>query len=63
MNKLYLLGALALSNVEAYVSAPISSPGGIYTFGDESTYTYTATGDCLASATAVTLDPLTKRFY
>lgn len=61
MNKLYLLGALALSNVEAYVASTISS--GIYTFPDESTYTYTATGDCLASATAVTLDPLTKRFY
>ncbi len=52
MNKLYLLGALALSHVTAYMD--FGPAGGTYStpFG---TNTYTATDDCYSGGTATTL--------
>lgn len=64
MNKLYLLGALALSNVEAYLGfavtpaivAPLINPLRL-------AYTYTASTDCFTSQPATTLDPLSNIYY
>jgi uncharacterized protein with PIN domain len=54
MYKLYLLGALALSNVEAYINAGTGT-----TKGNAATYygkvTYTSTGDCFTTGTATSL--------
>merc|ERR1719240_2585205 len=74
MNKLYVLGALALSGAHAYVNflptkgtalAPVIANAAADTFNAEGlagTYTYTYTGDCIASATAVTLG-LNNNYY
>merc|ERR1719465_28063 len=74
MNKLYVLGALALSGAHAYVNflptpgtalAPVAKVATADTFNSDGlagTYTYTYTGDCIASATAVTLG-LNNNYY
>merc|ERR1719240_2057065 len=74
MNKLYVLGALALSGAHAYVNflptpgtalAPVLKAATADTFNSDGlagTYTYTYTGDCIASATAVTLG-LNNNYY
>lgn len=65
MNKLYILGALALAGADAYV-AFTPSPGqalniltGLTTFIFDTnvggTYTYVYTGDCLSSGSLATL--------
>lgn len=61
MNKLYVLGALLLSTVEAgkftgttATTTVLTSPAG--------SYTYTATGDCFSAATATTLG-MNNKFY
>jgi hypothetical protein len=61
MNKLYILGALALANVEAYIAfsstagTALASVGSIPTSGILGSYTYSYTADCIASGT---LSPL-----
>lgn len=56
MNKLYLLGALALANVEAYASfGTITLIYIIPTTGLGGAYTYTVSTDCYSAATATTL--------
>merc|ERR1719174_790077 len=67
MNKLHILGALALSGAHAYVNflpakgaalAPVLAAAAADTFNDlglAGTYTYTYTGDCLASSTLASL--------
>jgi len=54
MNRLYLLGAITLSRVEAYIAATST-----LTFPSSAvigtTNTYTATGDCFSGETATTL--------
>ena len=54
MNKLYLLGALALSHVTAYMEF---GPATAATYGTPpfGTNTYTATDDCYSGGTATTL--------
>jgi hypothetical protein len=61
MNKLYILGALALANVEAYV-AFVATAGTALTItialassGLGGSYTYAFTADCIASTTLTTL--------
>lgn len=60
MNKLYILGALALANVEAYIHFG-GTPGattpslGIATSGVAGTYTYTIASDCYEKGTATSL--------
>ena len=66
MNKLYILGALALSNVTAYVSIPVTTILAIISpvvDPNKGSYAYTPTGDCYSTATAVTLDPLSNIYY
>jgi len=60
MNKLYILGALALANVEAAIS--FGAIASIYTlaytlpsYGVVGTYTYTTTGDCYSAGTVTSL--------
>jgi hypothetical protein len=53
MNKLYLIGALALS-ANAAVTLVASAPA-TFTSATYSVYTNTATGDCYSAATATTL--------
>jgi len=61
MNKLYILGALALANVDAAISYLASgtsiyaSTAAIPAFGIAGSYLYTTTGDCYSAATATTL--------
>lgn len=74
MNKLYILGALALSGARAYVNflpaagtalSPVLAAGPADTFNAEGlsgTYTYTYTGDCLASSTLASLG-LNNNYY
>lgn len=74
MNKLYILGALALSGAHAYVNflpakgaalAPVLAAAAADTFNAEGlsgTYTYTYTGDCLASSTLASLG-LNNNYY
>jgi hypothetical protein len=72
MNKLYILGALALSGAHAYVNflatkgAVLTSiTGSPTTFNAEGlggTYTYTYTGDCLASSSLASLG-LNNNYY
>jgi len=53
MNKLYILGALALSAVNGYYSGGAVAIASLTNVG---TYTYTVTGDCyLASTSGATL--------
>jgi hypothetical protein len=61
MNKLYILGALALANVEAGLINPLTGLA-IYpliyalpTTGLAGAYTYTTTADCYSTATATSL--------
>merc|ERR1719386_182691 len=74
MNKLYILGALALSGAHAYVNflptkgtalAPVIKAAAADTFNDlgmAGTYAYTYTGDCLASSTLASLG-LNNNYY
>ena len=74
MNKLYILGALALANVDAKVAwAPADgnqvsvltgadAAGSIAQNGLGGTYTYAHTGDCLASGALTTLG-LNNNYY
>lgn len=56
MNRLYLLGALALAEVSAYSGTGTTSPILDSTWGlFFSSVTYTATGDCYSAGTATTL--------
>jgi len=60
MNKLYILGALALANVDAAVSflatgTSIYAAAAIPGYGVAGSYTYTTTGDCYSAGTATTL--------
>ena len=56
MNKLYVLGALLLSTVEAgKFSGLISSVDVAVSAMPTGSFTYTATGDCFSAATATTL--------
>jgi hypothetical protein len=60
MNKLYILGALALANVEAYINFGTSTYAGKFleaapTIGIFGTYTYSISADCFSSGTATTL--------
>jgi len=61
MNKLYILGALLLSSVEAGKLANVigQTTGALTTLGS---YTYTVSADCLASATVTTLG-LNNKYY
>ena len=62
MNKLYILGALALSNVEAVINI-MSTPGAVISAVVQGglnvniggTYTYAYTADCIASTTLTSL--------
>jgi hypothetical protein len=63
MNKLYILGALALANVDAYVAFATTAGTALTTLtaaltslsGLGGTYTYAFTADCIASTTLTTL--------
>jgi hypothetical protein len=61
MNKLYILGALALSNVQAYINYGATTSVGTLAFtaatnsGFLGVYTYTVSGDCFSAGTATTL--------
>lgn len=64
MNKLYLLGALALSNVEAYLGIAVANAIVAPLFNPlRLSYTYTASTDCFTSQPATTLDPLSNIYY
>lgn len=74
MNKLYILGALALSGAHAYVNflptkgaalTGILAPSATAEFNSEGlsgTYTYTYTGDCLSSSSLASLG-LNNNYY
>jgi hypothetical protein len=61
MNKLYLLGALMLSTVEAskFVGSTSAATTATMPLGS---YTYTITGDCYSAGTATTLG-MNNKFY
>merc|ERR1719386_148177 len=72
MNKLYILGALALSGAHAYVNflavkgtslTAVDGPTSAFNaIGLAGTYAYTYTGDCLASSTLASLG-LNNNYY
>jgi len=59
MNKLYILGALALANVEASIALTTNGAYAVTytlpTVGVAGAYTYTATADCFSTGTATSL--------
>lgn len=70
MNKLYILGALALSNVQGYINFGTTTFTTLaYTTansGHVGSYTYTVSGDCLgttATATTLGMNNIYKQYY
>jgi hypothetical protein len=51
MSKLYIIGALALSQANAYIDATV----GTFSTAAHGSATYTVTADCFATGTATTL--------
>jgi len=68
MQKLYILGLLAISTVDAYIGGTIFAPTGSIIIADplvnplRISFTYTASTDCYVGSTTTTLNANTN-FY